>query len=214
MNLNPTKVSLMILKVFITIFILTLVTSLANIFPYYMAMTNVANDILMRSTMNNFVIQKDVDDIVGSTFGLQRSGDFHTYDRDINGEDNIFGSLTYKEDGGVHVYTQTIPKGSGAKPFSSGSCTIGESCSSWKNPARKVVLNENVNFDPKTNTDHLMKFRGPIADSYNGAQRGDTISVRVESKIKLKVIFIGMNITVGVPLRVTKSGPAMYYYRI
>lgn len=215
--MNPTKVALLLLKVFTWLFILTLVVSIANMFPYYMALTNVANDVLMRATMNNYVRQAEIDLIMEETFNLQRSGsNNHQYGRDSGEINSIFNGLTYKDDGGIYIYAMTVPQevaASGVSPFQGGSCNIGTRCSAWENPARKVIINETADFDPKTNDTHLIKFRGP-SGAYKGAQRGDTIAVRVEGKINLKILFIGMNMTVGVPLRVTKSGPAMYYYRI
>ena len=161
----------------------------------------------MRASINNYIIRSDIDSIIENKFNLGRSGDFN-FAEDLGG--GILNKLTYKEDGGIYVYGCV---GDNCM-VSAASCNTGEGCYSYGNPTRKVILNEGTSFNPKDNDSDLIKLRGTGMGQYKGAQRGETITIRVESKMSFSVMLFGYNVTVGIPLSVTKSAPAMYYYRI
>lgn len=164
-------------------------------------MVKASNDILMRATINNYVLKSQVDNVIRDSF--------------IEAE--VFSQLTYKEGSGYYTLNEpSDPSGVylyvavGNNPFPKGVCNVGEYCSEYANQNKKVILPEGAGFDPKSKSDDTIKFR----DTYQGANRDETITVRLEANMKCKVLFIGYNIDFEIPLAVEKSGPAMFYYRM
>lgn len=158
-------------------------------------MNRAANDILMRSTINNYILKSQVDEVINNSF--------------VNAD--VFNQLTYKENttgswnnSGIYVYAAI-----GDDPFNS-SCNLGEYCASYASRSKGVIINEPASFNPKLNPSDTVK----LINGYGGANRDETITVRLEAKVHAKVLFIGINIDFGIPLYVEKSGPAMFYYRI
>jgi len=199
---TPDKVAMLFLKFFVAMLIFSLITSIANIVPYYMQMNNVANDLILRAAVNNYILKSQVDAIIEESF--------------VNNA--IFNTLTY--DGpkarvgkngvrGIYVYARVLPDAGEA--FPRGACNLGEYCASYDSNSRHVIVNEGTSFDPKTNPTDMIRFRGP---TYRGAQRGESITVRIEAKVNAKALFIGFNIDFQIPLAVEKSAPAMHYYRM
>lgn len=202
---TPDKVAMLFLKFFVAMLIFSLITSIANIVPYYMQMNNVANDLILRAAVNNYILKSQVDAIIEESF--------------VNNE--IFNTLTY--DGpearvgkngvrGIYVYARVLS--APGEAFPRGACNLGEYCPEYEITSynsRHVIVDEGPNFDPKTNPTDMIKFRGP---TYNGAQRGESITVRIEAKVNAKALFIGFNIDFQIPLAVEKSAPAMHYYRM
>lgn len=194
------EVAWIFLKTFVIILIVSLLLSLANIFPYYLNMVRATNDILMRATINNYVLKSQVDNVIKSSFV----------------DAQVFSQLTYKEGNnyyklsnsneptGVYVYANVNGN------FPKGGCNPGEYCAQYAVHNSRVILTEGARFDPKTNPDDTLRFR----NTYKGANRDDTITIRLETKMKAKVLFIGFNIDFEIPLVVEKSGPAMFYYRM
>lgn len=209
MVLGPDKVALLLLKVFIFLLMVSLLTSVANIIPYYLNMSRVANDLLMRATINNYVLRSQVDDairrgIVENEFinaitykGTREYGPPGT---PVSGSWSVNGSPS-----GIFVYMAIgdMPESTKHDPGTYSS----EYEMMSKN--RKVIVNEGNSFDPKSNPSDAVKFDV----EYNGAQRGETITVVLEGKMKAKAWFIGFNRDFEIPVKVRKSGPAMYYYR-
>ena len=164
-------------------------------------MERAANDVLMRATINNYVLKSQADNVIIDSF--------------VNND--IFNTLTYKGEGGyyrlknssaitgIYLYTAV-----GDGQFPKNVCNPGEYCSSYDYKTRKVIVDEGLTFDPKSKPDDMIKLR----DDYHGANRDDTITVRLEAKLNCKVFFIATNIDFQIPLVVEKSGPAMFYYRI
>lgn len=201
---TPDKVAMLFLKFFVAMLIFSLITSIANIVPYYMQMNNVANDLILRAAVNNYILKSQVDAIIEESF--------------VNNA--IFNTLTY--DGpkarvgkngvrGIYVYARVLP--APGEAFPRGMCNLGEYCERYENTSynsRHVILDEGPNFDPKKNPTDMIRFR----ETYRGAQRGESITVRIEAKVNAKALFIGFNIDFQIPLAVEKSAPAMHYYRM
>lgn len=206
--IGPDKVALIFLKVFVILLAVTLLSSVANLVPYYMSLSRVADDLLMRAAINNYILASQVESTV----------------RDGIINNDYINAVTYK---GVREYGPAGPPVSGClkvdgkdsgvfiyifigeKPKSSAN--VGEYNVAYANMAskRKVILNEGSGFDPKTKPGDAVKFDS----TYHGAQRGETITVVAEAKVKGRVWFIGLNREFEIPISVVKSGPAMYYYR-
>ena len=198
---TPDKVAMLFLKFFVAMLIFSLITSIANIVPYYMQMNNVANDLILRAAVNNYILKSQVDAIIEESF--------------VNNE--IFNTLTY--DGpearvgkngvrGIYVYARVLP--APGEAFPRGMCNLGEYCPEYDRIERHVIVDEGTSFDPKKNPTDMIRFR----ETYQGAQRGESITVRIEAKVNAKALFIGFNIDFQIPLAVEKSAPAMHYYRM
>lgn len=184
------KIGKLFLKFSFALLGISLAISLLNIFPFYLNMVRVADDLLMRATINNYILSSQVNDSVREGF--------------INS--SVFNQLTYKGKGNNGLVIDGKPSGVYV------SMVVGHMPSNpdWNNQGtRKVILNEPATFDPKTNPADAVK----LDKVYHAAQRGDEISVRLDAKIKCNAIFAGINIPFEIPLTVTRSAPAMYYYR-
>lgn len=196
------KIALAFLKIFLGILAITVISSLMCIVPYYSALDDVANDVLMRASLNNYIRQAEVDNIIKDKFSIAGGP---TYYKTIT-ENTFLNQITNTKEKGIAVYAR-VNEEFKEDAFNVYSITD-------ISPTRKVIIKESPSFNPKNNNKHLMKLRQTGAGNYNSAQRGDTIHIRVESKMNFSVYFLGYQKTVGLPLSVTKSAPAVTYYRI
>lgn len=195
---TPDKVAYLFLKFFVAMLIISLLVSISNIIPYYVQLNNLTNDLILRGAVNNYILQDQVDNAVKSTFT----------------ENDVFKAMTSDKGGGtVHVYADRQKQSdtlTNPFPSSLASGNVGMPNSGYAMSSKHVIVPESNTWDPKNNPDDMIKFR----TNYDGAQRGDTITIRVESLVKGRALFLNINIPFEIPLAVQKSVPAMHYYRM
>lgn len=197
------KIAWLIFKIFLLIFAITVISGIMCLVPYYNALNDITNDVLMRASLNNYILQSEVDDIIEEKFGI--TGGPEEY-RNVAGDVGLLTTLTNTDEKGITVYARVNDK------FTEDVFEVYRVNNSSQN--RKVIINENKSFSPKDDVSDLMRLRKTGAGNYNSAQRGDTVHVRVESKMNFCVYFLNYKKTFGFPLSVTKSAPACTYYRI
>lgn len=200
------KIAKILLKIFIFLFVASVITSAVSIIPAYLQLRQTANSILLRTTLNNYITFNELRDYLEDTY----SGDSYAASLICKGDcaltpggDNSLSSSAYNT--GVYVYM------AGGIDMTDYPLPSNSSATMWgdKN-SRRVILNEGSSFNPKENSDDAFR----LDSVYNGVNRGTPITVRLDARIKMRIFVGGTFVTVGFPISTGElTAPAMYYYR-
>jgi len=170
-----------------------------------------ANAILIKATLNNYITEDEVTDIVNDYF---IEADF------MNGmicKETVVcgvGSLGGIGNSELARSWEVNSKKSGVYIYMSVQNNMPEfplaGQSSGNVTDRQVIIPEGDTFDAKVNPLDAFK----LDTTYKAANRGTKLTVRLDAKVKLQIYMFGKYFYPGLPISTGEiSAPAMYYYR-
>lgn len=222
MGVKPADLAILILKINVLIFVITLGVNTISLFPYLLHLNQINNNIALDVANRNFVSESD----------LKKYLEHFTYDYGDTGA-STFSILTYKNKGGaintdanfneiqqatkdrgVTVFAKDLSFDSKSYTLQSGnSSVVGVNVETIKNGGQSLILDVGDSFNPLNNNIEMEK---GIEDGYGKGKivnRGHAFNVTLKTRYKLTGAAFGFFITTALPVQVDTVGVTTQYYQ-
>lgn len=221
--IKPAEFAMLILKINVIIFLITVGVSVFSLFPYLMHLNQINNNIALDVANRNFVTEDDLNQYL-KHFAL-KEGDTGA---------STFSVLTYKKMPGDNLKTgdmsvaslkEVIKSNSRGKTvyvkdlaFNGDSYTVGYGGEAIvgvnvDTQSDSLILNAGSGFDPIGN---ITDMKAGMDGNYGGkiVNRGERFTVTLKTRYKLTGAAFGFFLTIALPVEAKTIGVTTQYYQI
>lgn len=227
-ELTPSKLAMLLLKMNLYLFIITLGVNSLALFPYYMHVNQVSNNIALDVANRNYILMDDVEGYVdhfGKTYGQEGAMTYSLLtfkESEIGG--NLFGfnqmssASTHTKTSGLVAYADPIDVNSNAYVLKNGGrATVAVSVNPLEGSQKsKSMVVGKSSFDPlNSNVDVKQGMDGHSSLGNNSVlvQRGTPFEVSVKTRYKLSGGVLGFMLHAGIPMESKTVGVTTKYYQ-
>lgn len=220
--MTPASVAKFMIKLNIYILIITLTANVALIYPFYLHMSQIANNIAMDVAAKNYVTKDELNSYLKhltlQNDNIYASKVYRPNDAVYSRKTTTFNDAQMNTEsittgfalGGVRVYTPALKKPPGkAELFGDSAVYI----SVMTNKDSKSLLINDSSFDPMRNTNQMITGMDSGTGGGYLVQRGNSFKVNMTTRYVLTGMTFGLMVHMVMPVEVTSVGVTTQYYQ-
>lgn len=229
MGISPTQIAMLLLKLNVYLFLITIGISGLSFFPYYMHLNQISNNVAMDVANRNYIETGDVSKFVGHLNAAPGQKDSTTYSlltfresdikgRVVSGTDNK-SSSEYAKAGGVTAFSTKVSADKDSYALSSGGNTtvaIGVKALSGSKANKSLLVKyTGGKFDPVNNNTALVDGMTGNKMSNNSilVNRGTPFKVKLQTRYKVSAGTLGFMFHAAIPVELETIGVTTQYYQ-
>lgn len=221
MGVKPADLAMLILKINIMIFVITIGVNTVSLFPYLLHLNQINNNIALDVANKNYVSESDLKkylehftldygDTGASTFSVLT---FKSIGAVNSGEANFDAISNAAQDRGVTVFAKDLSFDNNSYTLNSGgSAVVGVDIETVKSN-QSLILSVGNSFNPLDNNDEMMTGMDSGYGKGKIVNRGNAFNVTLKTRYKLTGAAFGFFITTAIPVKVETVGVTTQYYQ-